>query len=545
MKKYIIYFCLVLFLFPLAVFAQQASRIEELDSKFLNWQNMDPKIDKIAGVSVNKAYLKFLKDKEPKKKVVVAVIDSGVDIEHEDLKGKIWVNQKEIPGNGIDDDGNGYVDDIHGWNFLGNATGENINDENFEPTRVVRRFDPVFKDVKFLEDIDQNQVDNYQMYLSCKKDFDTETIKYQTIAVKLEAFDKKLTQAENIIKNHLKKDSIIPADVFALDAKGDEALVMAKGFLELLYKQGFSREILEAEKEQNSIYTDKYYNLSFEPRKIINDNIEDINDRSYGNANVTGERADHGTLVAGLIAANRNNGIGIDGIASYVEIMVLRTVPSGDELDKDVALSIIYAVDNGADIINLSFGKDYSPEKFMVDQAIKYAQDRNVLIVHAAGNAATNIDETERYPTKRTNDNQEVKTWINVGASAKKADKNLTAVFSNYGQKNVDLFAPGVDVISLYPGNKYEMTDGTSFSSPVVAGVAALVLSFYPELTALELKEVLVNSTVSFGKKKVFLPNITSPTQTKVKFSSLSNTGGIVNAYQALILAEKMVNLKK
>lgn len=291
--------------------------------------------------------------------------------------------------------------------------------------------------------------------------------------------------------------------------------------------------------ENTRSYLDYRLNTSFHPRDIISDNPEDIDDMDYGNNNVKGPTAEHGTFVAGIIAANRQNSIGTDGIAEQVEIMVLRAIPNGDEWDKDVALAIRYAVKNGANIINMSFGKAYSPQKHFVDDALKYADEQNVLVIHAAGNDAENLDEKERFPTNNLTDGVEAKNWLTVGASTHKLSKELCGVFSNYGPEEVDLFAPGVNIISLSPENSYEMNDGTSFSCPVVSGVAALVWSYYPHLTAMQLKDILLNSTVRYPKQTVYYPNIETSTKSKTKFSSLSKTGGIINAYEALKLAEK------
>jgi subtilisin family serine protease len=542
-KSFIITVAILTVFFSSNTYSQAFLTVDSLDKKHLNWHNKDPKKDKIPGTSTDRAYNELLKSKAPKKKVVVAVIDSGVDIEHEDLQGKFWTNKGEIPGNGIDDDGNGFIDDIHGWNFLGNSAGESFSFEVLEQTRVVRMFQPLFNDVKNENEVSEEKRADYKLYLVCKNDYETALEKHQKRRKDIEAFEKALNQAESFIKEHLGKEDFTSKDVEKITSQS-EKLVWAKNFLLPRYKQGFSRNAFIDYKDYNDLYLEKHLNLDFNPRAIIGDNIEDFDDRNYGNNDVKGDRSDHGTMVAGFIAANRNNGIGIDGIAENVEIMVLRTVPKGDELDKDVALSIIYAVNNGADIINLSFGKDYSPQKQFVDYAIKYAEDKNVLIIHAAGNSALNIDETERYPSHRYSNNTYATNWLNVGASSITADKKLAAEFSNYGKQNVHLFAPGAKVITTYPENKYEMTNGTSFSCPVTSGVAALVLSYYPELSAVELKEILIKSTTNYKKLKVLQPNTSSPEKIKIPFSTLSQTGGIVNAYQALILAEKYINDK-
>jgi len=519
------------------------STVDSLDKSYLNWYNLDPAKDKTAGAAVNRAYNDFLKDKTPKKKIIVAVIDAGVDIDHADLQGKIWTNKNEIPGNGIDDDNNGYIDDIHGWNFLGNSKGENINYENLEQVRIFREFARQFKDSISPDQIPLAQKEDYRIYLKCKKSYEDELKEYQEMAKRVSDFEKKFNDAETVLKDYLHKETFTKNDVEQITDTAAK-VIKARDYRLSLYKKDFSPKSFAGMKERTNSYLDYSLNLNFEPRKIIGDNPVDINDTRYGNADVKGPGPDHGTFVAGIIAANRNNAFGIDGIAGNVEIMVLRIVPNGDERDKDVALAIRYAVSNGANVINMSFGKDFSPQKKFVDDAAKYADIHNVLLCHAAGNESDDIDKIEHFPTVYFLDGGTAKDWLTVGANSKSPDKTLCGVFSNYGNKNVDLFAPGVKIISLNPGNKYQIAGGTSFSCPVVAGVAALVWSYYPELTALELKDILLKSTTKYSRKKVYFPNNKTPDKTLTRFSRLSQTGGIVNAYKSLKLAEKVVRKK-
>jgi len=519
------------------------STTDSLDQKYLNWYNLKPGEDKDQGASVTQSYTELLKNKTPGKKIVVAVIDGGIDITHPELKGKIWINTDEIPANRIDDDNNGFVDDINGWNFIGNSKGENILFENMEYVRIFRTLNPKFDKIVSISDVKASDQESYELYLQCKTKLLSELDKYTTRKKNLDEFEIRLNANETLLKEFLKKDELTQKDIESVKS-GSTQIIQSKEYLLDLYKKGFSHESLASMKERSNNFLDYYLNLKFDARKLVADNPDDITDTKYGNSDVNGPRSFHGTFVAGIIAANRHNGIGIDGIADNVEIMVLRVVPDGDERDKDVALAIRYAADNGANIINMSFGKNYTTGKQFVDDAIKYAEEHNVLMVHAAGNDADNVDVGVHYPTNIMDNGTTVKNWVTIGATKDVLDKNFCAVFSNYGKKSVDLFAPGVNIISLYPGNSYNMGDGTSYSCPVVSGVAALVWSYYPELTSLELKDVLTNSTIKYPKKKVYFPNITSDKKSKVKFSELSVTGGIISAYDALVLAEKIVSNK-
>ncbi len=544
-QKILLLILMGLLFYPIEIFStgfykKGGTTIDSLNSHYLNWYNLDAKENKIQGVSVDKAYQELLVGKSPKKKIIVAVIDGGVDVTHEDLEGKIWVNADEIPNNQIDDDQNGFIDDINGWNFLGNASGENLDIENYEFVRILNKYKPLYDTITNAQSLTKEDLENYTLYQRCLKRYNEE-IKDITYQLKeFNEFKTKLDSAIALLDIYTKNTKPNLEEIEKVKPRNKQE-AEAKKFLRLIFKRGFTYPMLDYESEELNKKLNTSLNLELNGRNVVGDDCYNKNQKNYGNNDVAGPSAEHGSFVAGIIAANRNNNKGINGIADNVEIMVLRAVPDGDEYDKDVALSIRYAVDNGANIINMSFGKEFSPLKNMVDEAILYAESHGVLLVHAAGNEAANCDTMESYPTKRLNDNSNINNWINVGANAKIGNKTLPGVFSNYGQQTVDVFAPGVYIISLFPGSKYDLESGTSFSSPVTSGVAALVWSYYPELTALELKEILLASASRYSKK-VYLPNITSYKKTKVKFTTLSVTGGIINAYEALKLAENKTN---
>ncbi|MEA5111811.1 hypothetical protein SDC9_32624 [bioreactor metagenome] len=514
--------------------------IDSLPVKYLNWYNRSPSQDKIQGAATDQAYRELLNDKSPRKKVVVAVIDGGVDIYHPELEGKIWTNKKEIAGNGLDDDNNGYVDDIHGWNFIGNSKGEHLLYENMEYVRIFKKLNPRFSGVKDENGLPADDKQLYAVYVKSKIKYEEELRKYTRRAKDLERFERYVNHQEEVLKKYLRKQDLTAADVRAVKTKSEMVNEAKKVMLDL-YDKGFTRKDLSDMQKRSNDFLTYYLNLDFNPRMLVNDDPENISDLNYGNNDVKGPRSFHGTFVAGVIAAIRGNGQGPDGVANHVEIMTLRVVPDGDERDKDVALAIRYAVDNGADIINMSFGKYFSITRGILDDAVRYAGNHNVLMIHSAGNEADNLDLTEHYPSAILADGSKVSNWITVGATSDILNKEFCGVFSNYGAENVDLFAPGVNIVSLAPDGKYEMGDGTSFSGPVVSGVAALVWSYYPELTAIQLKDILLESSTKYPKAKVYSPDTKSSKRKKVQFATLSRTGGVVNAYNALQAAGKAV----
>jgi subtilisin family serine protease len=513
--------------------------IDSVDGKYLNWYNLDPKSDKIMGGSVDRVYQDLIANREPGKTIIVAVLDSGVDIDHEDLQGKIWINSDEIAGNGIDDDGNGYIDDVHGWNFLGNSDGKPLNKANYEQVRIYRDLKDKYENVESIYDFSHAEKKEAEMFFNCKQIVDSVIRVNTSFKNDLEAIDANLREAEIILKEYLETD-IITENALKKMQTPSAKIQWARDAWLFAFRYEFTYSDIQEMLDEVNNDLDVHYNLDFNPRTLIGDDVSDINDNQYGNNLVKGVEAVHGTFVAGIIAATRDNGIGINGIADNVRIMVLRVVPNGDEYDKDVALAVRYAVDNGANIINMSFGKDFSPQKSMVDEAMKYAEDNNVLLVHASGNDSQDLDKIVSYPTDKCDDEHLLSNWVSVGASGQKKGKYLPADFSNYGETHVDLFAPGVNIVSTRPNNKYDVLDGTSFSCPVTSGVAALVWSYFPNLSAVQLKEILEASVYDCGKTKVFLPYEYEPIKTKYRFSTLSVSGGIVNAFNAFKLAESV-----
>ncbi len=527
----------------LLVFTLQLSAIDIRESIFLpdsikkapnNWYNLDPWKDGVIGVSADRAYNELLKNKKAAK-VVVAIIDSGIETDHEDLVGSIWTNKGEIPGNNIDDDNNGYVDDIHGWNFIGGPDSTFVDNDTWELTRQYGIFSKKYE-LREGELLINKDLDDYEHYLVLKADYEKQYAENKEIYENLKNLRNKIIASEVIMKDYLKVDSIRIEDLASLST-GIDSIDEASWFMQRVITQKWEVSRFDEGINVYKQILDYKLNPEFDPRSIVGDDYSDFSVRNYGNNFVEGPDAFHGTHVAGIVAANRTNKLGIAGVAGNVELMVLRVVPSGDERDKDVANSVYYAVDNGARIINMSFGKDYSPYKEYVDAAFRYADEHGVLIIHAAGNDSKDSDISPSYPVKTYLDGKgECKTWIEVGAIHWKDGEEMAAGFTNYGKKTVDLFAPGVEILSTVPGQSYKNASGTSMSAPVVTGVAALVLSYYPELTALELKKILLKSVVPYKKLKVKKPG--SPDEV-IRFAGLSKTGGVVNAYNAVKLAGK------
>jgi subtilisin family serine protease len=481
-----------------------------------HWGHLDLQKDTIPGMSVDKAYAELLQGKKGRT-VIVAVIDSGIDIDHEDLNDNVWVNEDEIPNNGKDDDSNGFVDDVHGWNFLGTAY-----DEQLELVRLLASGDRT-----------------NPRYDEAQAEYEENRSGAESSKTRYEQIFQMAANAQEALSAHFGKEDFTADEVRAIETD-DENLKESVSAAKQMYGFGFSSllEAMDQLKGGIEYFSDQVnfnYNIDFRGR-TTGDNPDDFSQTSYGDNNVkpVKKSESHGTHVAGIIAAERQNGIGMDGVANNVKIMAVRAVPNGDEYDKDVALAIRYAADNGAKVINTSFGKYYSPHSDKVREAIAYAGSKDVLIVNAAGNEGADIDTVNVFPNDTFGTGPEVSnTFLSVGSITSSYGSKLVSGFSNYGAINVDLFAPGSAVYSTTPENEYDSKSGTSMAAPSAAGVAALIRSYYPKLSAAEVKQIMMASGLKINREVIIGgdPAKTGP------FEGMSQSGRIVNAYNALVMA--------
>lgn len=517
-----------------ATIAAQTATPNDKDQK--TWYHKDYATTKVYGVNTENAY-KFLESKGLKPKtVVVGVLDSGVEVDHPGLAKNMWKNPNEVPNNGKDDDGNGYVDDIFGWNFLGGKNAD-IDVDNMEVTRVVKKYQSVFEGSDSVKN-KENQAkmpEEFAMYMKSKEIF---TKKSQEAKQNVQLYtmiknaipdmvkllgDKTLTKQNlSTIKPSTQQEAMA---MQVLAQVSNDPQVAGKSAAEVkTYMDAQMKEALDYFTPQ----AEKGYNLDFDPRKeIVGDNYDDYSEKNYGNNHYEGPDAKHGTHVAGIIAGLPNGSEPQYGVASRVaKIMTVRAVPDGDERDKDVANAIRYAVDNGAKILNMSFGKPVSPGKNVVWDAFKYAESKGVLLVKAAGNENEDIAEHQYFPTnyKSTTDEKPfVNNMIVVGSNTNDANA-LKSSFSNYNKKMVDVFAPGSEIYSTVPDGKYEYLQGTSMASPVVAGASAVLLAYMPNLKPEQIIESLVNTTNA---------------STNNGFENLSRSGGVIDVAKAAEYAYK------
>lgn len=493
------------------------------------------------GAGVTPAYQSLLAGKAPKRTVVVGVIDSGVEIGHEDLDDNLWVNEGEVPGNGIDDDGNGYVDDIHGWNFIGGADGSHVDQDTYEVARLSASCRAA-GDGPGEDGEGRDGAGPEPMNVSCaavEAELEESRRETEEQLHQMRFMEAAFERVVGLLREEAGTDTLSVGIVAALTPLRMDVQQARMAYLQLA-EAGASPGMIAEERRRLEDRLEYGLNPDFDPRDRVGDDYDDVGQRGYGNADVTGPRAGHGTGVAGIIAAERDNGIGEDGIAPSARIMVLRAVPDGDERDKDVANAIRYAVDNGAHIINMSFGKGHSPRKDAVDAAVRHAEERGVLLVHAAGNAGADLALEPSYPTRTYLDGGAAGNWIEVGASSWEGPDRLAASFSNYGRDAVDVFAPGVDIRTTDVGNGFQTSSGTSFAAPVVSGLAALIMAYYPELDAAAVRGIILDSARPAGSSRVVRPGAEPRGEgATVPFGELSITGGLVDAYAALQLAEQ------
>ena len=518
-----------------AMLAAQTAAPEN-DKDLKTWYHKDHSSTKVYGVNTENAY-KFFESKGLKpKSVVVAVLDSGVEVDHPGLVKNMWKNPNEIPNNGKDDDGNGYIDDVYGWNFIGGKNGD-IDVDNMEVTRVVKKYKPIFEgdDSAKNKENQAKMPEDFEMYMKSKQLFATKSeeakqnFQLYTMIEKAIPDMVRLLNGKNLTKENLAaikpttQQEAMAMNVLGQVSKDPEIAGKSASEVEQ-YLKNQMKEGLDHFRPQ----AEKSYNLDFDPRKeIVGDNYDDYSEKKYGNNHYEGPDAKHGTHVAGIIAGLVNGSENQYGVASRVaKIMTVRAVPDGDERDKDVANAVRYAVDNGAKILNMSFGKPVSPGKNVVWDAFKYAESKGVLLVKAAGNENENIAEHQYFPTNFKSQADEkpfINNMIVVGANTNDADA-LKASFSNFDQKMVDVFAPGDKIYSTVPDGKYEYLQGTSMASPVVAGAAAIMLAYMPNLKPEQIIESLVKS---------------SNTTATNGFDKLSRSNGVIDVAKASEYAYK------
>ncbi|MBA2479487.1 MAG: S8 family serine peptidase [Planctomycetes bacterium] len=495
----------------------------------VSWALKDPEADGIEGTRTDRAYAELMLT-PPEQPILVAVIDSGVDIAHPDLAEVIWTNPRERDGSaGVDDDGNGFVDDVHGWNFIGSRDGATqLVAARMEVTRELAR-------LRRLVVGGEPQPDHQQRLQDMTAAFERIRDEHsQQLSMSLV----RVTMAEQLLEKLVEHGlaDATPAGVMAFETEVPSARMLKQLFLQVV-EEGTPLQDMRSTLAHEISSLDTQFSLGFDESTIVGDDPALLDERGYGNPQVmVRENAFHGTHVSGIIGGVRGNGRGVAGHCAWVRLMVLRVVPNGDERDKDVANAVRYAVDNGAQIINMSFGKPYSPDKAYVDAAFRHAAEKGVLIVHGSGNSGKDNDEDSSYPNRRVLGEdgavvEEFPNWIEVGASTDAKDRHLAASFSNYGQTTVDLFAPGVDIVSTVPGGTVNPASGTSMAAPVVTGVAALVWSQYPTLTAVELKLALLANARRYPGHLVTRPG----SKERVPFESLSVSGGIIDAYATLL----------
>lgn len=536
MPIYYVCWCLLLFL-------PTAGQTQNRRQPPANWQYLDPLTDSVAGINLHRAY-DLLKNRKSVP-VIVGILDSGVDVNHEDLRDVIWENPNEIPDNNTDDDKNGYTDDRNGWNFMGAKDGTTYEYDQPEITQTYvllkDKYDKA--DRTKLSPAEQRQYDTYQ---AAKPVFlqRYESVRQKRIAL---ADTAKFWQAAAQLGTLLPDTVLSQQKIRSVDVKGDSLLLAVRNLLATTYNPAYGsfRKYVQIVHQNWALFrkitasdADIAYNPDYNPRQEVGDDPANLSERYYGSPTLkigqSQQLAVHGTHVAGIVAAKRNNGLGIDGIADNARIMMIAVVPAnGDERDKDVANGIRYAVENGAKVINMSFGKRLSPFKEQVDAAIRFAEEHDVLIVHAAGNNGENIDSIPAFPSAKYENGQLAKNVLVVGNNTWQLNTGLVARSSNYGLAMVDIFAPGTDIVSTVPNNQYASFSGTSMAAPHVAGVAALLRSYFPKLTAVQVKDILLKSSYkpSFSVQK---PGRSSES---IAFNALSRSGGLLNAYAAVKMA--------
>ncbi len=445
----------------------------------------------------SKEALAFLNSKhlKPKRQIILAIIDSGIDTTVVDLQAALWKNPKEKL-DGKDNDRNGYVDDLNGWNFLGTKDGSfNMISAGTQEYREFKRLFPKYKycdSTMIPEDTTE-----YAYYKKMRKKAGIQNYLrfFEYVSLKNEAY----RSLDSLLRLQplLAKDTLTLEGLRQLSMTDDELWNKAyQSILVDIYRANRHTrwdELMEGHQEQFDLMRKRIEGIEKDrdKRLLMGDDMKDIDDRFYGNRILQTEDCEHGTIVAGIIAGQGKSAGSPQGIYPEARLMIIRAVPNGDEYDKDVATAIRYAVDNGAKIINLSLGKYNSPQADMVSQAIAYAARKDVLLLQSAGNNARNIDSLSYFPASKDKKGKVFPNYMRVGASDK---QGKPCSFSNYGKEEVDVFAPGVEVTSVTVGGRYTQSQGTSIASPAAAATAAIIRSYFPRLKAAQVKNILIET---------------------------------------------------
>lgn len=535
-----------------------------------NWQNLSPEKDGIYGADVNGAY-DFLKGKKSKKKVTVALIGTGIDVEHEDLQGSLWINPKEKP-NGRDDNKNGKIDDINGWNYLGNAQGEVLEKARTFADREYLRLKDKYSRIQHYGDKYVVVSDDEKELLEVappenKPEFDY----FNRVVRKESAIGSKYSSIElmkvsriyaNGLTDKLKakfpdKEHFSYQDFGSMIDRNDTDTLRMLGMTMIsvafmIQPQATWDKVLDyLNNFQPPLLLKDYQKIeqmnNFDDRTLIGDDPYKITDTKYGNNILLAENSGEGTSYAGIIGAKRSNDMGLDGIADNVQIMTLRTTPSeGEAYPKDVALAIRYAVDNGADIIQMYASASITPfgeQGDWINDALMYAESKGVLIVQPVASKSIDMDKYPYYPRKEITPAKKLSNMITVAASDKKGSP---VPDSNFGIKSLDLYAPGKDIYSCYTGNTYREESGSEVAASTVTGVAALIKSYYPDLTAMQIRDIIINNVTDRSGEEVEKQslNMDQGNAKMIKdlflFEDLCASSGILNAAKAVEAASKL-----
>jgi len=520
-----------------------------------NWHWKDYKKDTVHGISLYQAYEFLSKTEKKSTPIIVAILDGGIDTNHLELKNKLWVNQKEIPNNGIDDDNNGFVDDIHGWNFLGGKDGRNIDKAADEKSRIYHTYKSQFESItdstRLKTALQKKLYQTWKQAAAALAFSNQDAANLQYIKMARNA----LQRLGKVISREMNDSNFTIQNLETFQPVGRITLEAKMAYIKSVQIIGIEKETPYAEmmddlneyiegKEKSSMA--KLTPPENIRAEIIKDHYEDLFDNHYGNNDIMGPNSKHGTHVAGLVASIPDSDWQISKLYPSIQIMGVRVVPDGDEYDKDIALGIRYAVDNGAKIINMSFGKSFSPEQPWVDSAIRYAAKKDVLLIHSAGNEFYDLDNIQVYPNPYSSTFQDTaKNVLTVAASSDLfINGSLLTDFSNFGPKIVDVLSPGNKIYSTFPGaTNHGYLQGTSMSAPIVSHIAALIRSYYPPLTAIEVKKIIMQSVWKpVNHNESF--SIPQKVENK-KLQEIAFAGGIVNAANALIMANEYIQKNK
>jgi subtilisin family serine protease len=529
-----------------------------------NWHHLAPE-DGVFGAAIERAHAAARESglRPARRPITIALIGGGIDISHKAISDIIWVNRRERRINGRDNDRNGWIDDRHGWNFLGNDT-MTINSLSTMGDREFLRLKDKYNHFLFVEDgIAYMFDDELGALVETEPPADMEEFEYFLRVVtesELAETNRGVMLAKAVVWyireiGHSMRmaypERVLTRTDFGEFVRAQQSTTAMQdalfAFIDLMFMSANTEDwntmAAFADTEFIPIQELRHERAMARrfprERELIGDDPNDLNDKGYGNNNLLANNALRNTMIAGIIGAGGGQSE-IRGITNNVQIMTLRIEADfGEPYMKDMALAIRYAVEQGADIIQLGATNRLFPrhQSHWVEEALRYAEQRNVLVVIPVRDLSSNLDDFPFYPNR----NLSTGTLSNIITVAASDSLGNPFLWANFSETELDIFAPGVEIKSAMPGNRYAIDSGSAYAAAMVTGVAAFIKNYFPQITPAQMRQLLIDTVTDRSDAEVEKQYRATAGSMRGRiatdlflFSDLCVSGGILNAERAI-----------